>query len=507
MHLAADSANNELEYDTYQFPLHHDDSEALNESLNTSLKFAEPTLDYSADSEQDVGFNPYRSGSSNVPDLDNLLKDSTVNSTNPPSVPESSVPGFEGPSGERSLEFEQGNNDEANDSDLDELNCLKRRRESNDSDRSMDSPIQKAAKKQRGIKRFLNRPENVEALFEEIESDPSASSIIRIGKSTRQPKNGNGVTHVLDVLVDGQEFRLNQSDVSSSGLIRFLCSKRKYDPRKETKQSRCKGGCDVILRDLGIVDERKVSNRTKFFVKRELTIEDVKITQTMNHCCTEKSLTERYEDSLTEKSIQLVKRQKENQLNHRRILPGDILEQVIEECRQNMPKADYDAIKAQGDKVNTRRIVDRLTRELRSDDPTDRPINTSNRFEFRDYPLEFYSGNYKFDEDFATESNNESWLFYEQEGLKQLDSIDNGVAIQDNTFCFGSRQQNGPDLRHFKIVWKLRLIKNGVNQLIAFAAMSRQTAAAFQKLFERLSLANNGMLKAQFLVMDRQSLK
>ena len=152
-------------------------------------------------------------------------------------------------------------------------------------------------------------------------------------------------------------------------------------------------------------------------------------------------------------------------------------------------------------------MVDRLTRELRSDDPTDRPINTSNRFEFRDYPLEFYSGNYKFDEDFATESNNESWLFYEQEGLKQLDSIDNGVAIQDNTFCFGSRQQNGPDLRHFKIVWKLRLIKNGVNQLIAFAAMSRQTAAAFQKLFERLSLANNGMLKAQFLVMDRQSLK
>ena len=343
--------------DNFDLQVHHDDEDVF----NTSLKFAFVNLESSStpESEKSIGFRSsiHQEPNADAIDLDKSINmnDSTVKSTTPSSVPlssvppstvpetsvpessvppssvpessvppssvpdssvpPSSVPDFDCPSGDLVTGFRTGNNDEANDSDdldeLNHLNHLKRRRESNDSDQLMDSPIHKAAKKQRGIRRFLNRPDNVEALFQAIESDPTAPSIKRIEKSTRQPKNGNGVTHVMDILIDGKEFKLNQSDVTSSGIIRFLCSKRKYDPRKENKQNRCKGGCDVILRDLGAVDERKVSNRIKFFVKRQLTLEDIKITEIMNHSCTEKSLTERYEDSLTEKAIQLVKKQKE----------------------------------------------------------------------------------------------------------------------------------------------------------------------------------------------------
>ena len=415
------------------------------------------------------------------------------------------------PIGVRSLDFDSElatdrlpeSPEDVDDSDLEELNSLKRRRESVESD---DEPIQKSRKKC-GLKRYLKRPENIDDFFTDVtEVANNPNDVIKlIKKSTRQPRNAESITHVIDFVHNNREFRLNQSDVTSSGTIKFLCSKRKYDSSKDEKAGRCKGGCEILIRDLNIVSEKQVSNRTKFFVTKELTKADFMVTEHMAHSCHEKTPTEMYEDKVTAMGIQLAIRQKENQLNLRKILPSEIFDHSVVALRESMTAEEFETQSNQTNKINSRRVIDRISRILRKDDKTDPPVNLDNRMSFDEYPLEFFTGSFVFDKEFAQTEQNESWLFFNPHVLKKLDSLTDGVSIQDNTWTFGSKAKDAPDCRHFKFLWKLRLVKNGMNELVAFACMSRQTSAAFQKLFERLKIKNNGnVLKSQYLVMDRE---
>ena len=263
-----------------------------------------------------------------------------------------------------------------------------------------------------------------------------------------------------------------------------------------------------MVRDLSIVSEKQVSNRTKFFITKELSIDDFLVTEHMPHSCHEKTKTELYEDEVTNIGLKIAIEQKANQLNHRKILPSEIFDHAIVALRESMSAEEFENLASQTTKISSRRVIDRISRQLRKDDQTDPPVNSNNRLSFTEYPMEFFTGSFVFDVEFAEVEKNESWLFFNPYALKQLDSKEDGVSIQDNTWSFGSKPKDAPDTRHFKFVWKLRLVKNGINQLVAFSCMSRQTAASFQKIFERLKIKNGGnVLMSRFLVMDRAAFR
>ena len=171
--------------------------------------------------------------------------------------------------------------------------------------------------------------------------------------------------------------------------------------------------------------------------------------------------------------------------------------------KEETSEQEREQIREAEDKIDQRRIVDRITRELKKDRDIDQPINASNRETFDSYPIQFFDGDYFFDKSFAQMSKNETWLFVNIKGLAQLNDPSDGIAVQDGTFPFGTKPKN--DSRHFKQLWKLRLLKNNTNQLIAFACMSRQTTASYAAIFNRLRHLNGEKtLKCKILVMDRE---
>ena len=94
-----------------------------------------------------------------------------------------------------------------------------------------------------------------------------------------------------------------------------------------------------MIRDLNIVSERQVSNRTKFFVTKEVTKADFMVTEHMVHSCHEKTPTEMYEDKVTAMGIEIAIKRKENQLNHRKILPSEIFDHaVVTRHEQNLQR-------------------------------------------------------------------------------------------------------------------------------------------------------------------------
>ena len=239
-------------------------------------------------------------------------------------------------------------------------------------------------------------------------------------------------------------------------------------------------------------------------LNKELTKDDVAVMTLMDHSCSKKTFTDALEDRLTETGIMIVKSQKDNNLNKRAVYPSEILFAALRKLKEETSEQERAEIRQAEDKIDQRKIVDRITRELKKDACIDKPINASNRQTFDSYPFEFFSGDYVFDKLFAEESENETWLFVHHQSLAQLNDTTEGIAVHDGTFPFGSKPKNN-DWRHFKQLWKLRLLKKNTNVLVAFACMSKQTTASYTAIFKRLTVLNGEKnLKCRILVSDRE---
>ena len=506
--------------DNFDLQVHHDDEDVL----NTSLKFAFVNLESSStpESEKSIGF---RSSIHQEPNADAIDLDKSINMDQPIQNPADDHPvdksdltsaltanseiqtkrkgTSEAPSVSHDLTSErlysdagvsdetQATNDRSEDidSDLEELKNLKRRRESS------PVPVQKAKKKMKsGYVKSVTQAQQ-DALFQEYNPD---ASIVRITKSSRQPKSFDGAkSFVIDINVRGDLFKLNQGDVSAN-TVKYHCIHRKSD-------CSCKGGAVLMVRKLDYIEKAfmEKSSRNKWFITKELVKEDVAVLSLMEHSCAKITFTAALEDRLTEKGIMVVKSQKEHNLNKRAVYPSEILSEALRRLKAETSEEERKKIREAEDKIDQRKIVDRITRELKKDTDIDQPINASNRETFDSYPIEFFSGDYIFDKPFAQSSKNESWLFVNYKALAQLNDTSDGIAIHDGTFPFGNRPKN--DWRHFKQVWKLRLLKNNTNQLVAFACMSRQTTASYTAIFERLTYLNGEKnLKCRILVSDRE---
>lgn len=317
--------------------------------------------------------------------------------------------------------------------DADEINALKRCREKDSSD---DEPI--VAKAKRGVKRCKGRPASVDEVYD----IPEGRKIVSLYQSSK--KNKATIGFVMDVSIDGQDYKLNSQDCNSSGIINFRCSQRKTG---------CTGLAKVIIKDLNNVDEYIVGNRTRFKVnKPDLSIDDIVAKTISDHSCVPKTLADKYEDVLTEHALKIVKFQNDHQLNNRSIFTSEVVDHILTNLRSVIPPDDHQKLKeaAKQDKLNLRKLEDRITKALRSQGDTTNPkFNIENQAEFRDYPEEFDIGEFRFDKDFAIEKCNKIWLFYHPDKLKMLVN-DEGVMVHDNTWLFGSRPKNGDDMRAFK---------------------------------------------------------
>ena len=372
--------------------------------------------------------------------------------------------------------------------DHDEILMLKRRRE-----KSPDVGPGVSKKKLKGDHGSLAKDDTVNHLYREYHAD---ASIVRIIKSTRQPKKlETAKSYIVDINHQGEIFRLNQSDVSRDGTVKFLCSKR--------KDEKCKGSATLVLRKMNFIDSihNEKSKRYKYFITKELSLgdEDVKLMKLVAHTCVHKTPAKELEDKLTQAGLELVESQKNNSLSNRVVFPSEILHQALRIVKANLSDTEKQAIEEANEKVDSRRVVDRITRALRANDPLDPAINIENRETFDSYPLEFFQEKFYFDKQMAQESKNESWLFVNLDLLAKMNDINSGICIQDSTFTFGKRPKN--DHRHFKHVWKMRYN----NELVAFCAMSRATAASYTNIFRRMRHLNGGnQLKSKYLVMDRE---
>ena len=248
----------------------------------------------------------------------------------------------------------------------------------------------------------------------------------------------------MDVSIDGQDYKLNSQDCNSSGIINFRCSQRKTG---------CSGLVKVIVKDLNNVDEYIVGNRTRFKInKPDLSIDDIVAKTISDHTCIPKTLASKYEDLLTEHALKIVQFQNDHQLNNRSIFTSEVVDHILTNLTSVIPPDDHKKLKeaAKQDKLNLRKLEDRITKALREQGDTTNPkFNIENQADFRDYPPEFDIGSFRFDKDFAIEKCNKIWLFYHPDKLKMLIN-DEGVMVHDNTWLFGSRPKNGDDMRAFK---------------------------------------------------------
>ena len=375
--------------------------------------------------------------------------------------------------------------------DHDELQMLKRRRE--ESPDTTGPGVSR--KKLKGNNGSLAKDDTVNELYREYHA---GASIVRIIKSTRQSKKMvTAKSFIVDINHQDEIFRLNQSDVSRDGTVKFLCSQRKADKA-------CKGSATLVLKKMNFMDNtyNDKAKRYKYFITKDLSLEDkdVKIMKLVAHTCTHKTPGQELEAKLTQAGLELVESQKTNSLTNRVVFPSEIIHQALRTVKQNLPESEKKAVEEATEKADSRRVVDRITRALRANDPLDPTINIENRETFDSYPLEFFQGKFFFDRQMATDSKNESWLFVNTALLAKMNDVNRGICIQDSTFTFGKKPKNF-DHRHFKHCWKMRYD----NQLVAFCAMSRATAASYTNIFRRMRHLNGGnQLKAKFLVMDRE---
>ena len=374
--------------------------------------------------------------------------------------------------------------------DNDEIQSLKRIHDQNESNESDQEPKQKARK---GVKRCQGRPTSME----DIAGIPEGRKIVRIQQSSK--KNRTTIGFVLDVNINDEEYKLNSQDVNSSGIINFRCSKRK---------SGCQGRVKLVVKDLRHIEEYSVNNRMRFKVTNpDLTTNDVYPTEITDHTCVQKSLAARYESLITEHAVKIAQYQKDHKLNNRQVFTSEVLDHILTGLSTEIPKEDLKQLKeaASSNKLNLRKIEDRITKALRN--PNDQKVsafNINNQADFKDYPAEFHTGVFDFDEDFAVANSNMIWLFYHKEKLELLNKSE-GVMVQDNTWLFGKKPKEAEDLRAFRHVWKMRFLNGDKNDLIALACMRQQTAAAFTSIFDRLKLHNNNQcFKVGFLVQDRE---
>ena len=374
--------------------------------------------------------------------------------------------------------------------DHDELQVLKRRRE-----QSPDAGPGVSRKKLKGNNGSLAKDDTVNELYREYHA---GVSIVRIIKSTRQSKKmETAKSYIVDIKQQDEIFRLNQSDVSRDGTVKFLCSKRKAEKA-------CKGSATLVLKKMNFMDStyNDKAKRYKYFITKDLCLEDkdVKVMKLVAHTCTHKSPGQELEDKLTQAGLELVESQKNNSLTNRVVFPSEIVHQALRIVKQNLPESEKKEVEEATEKADSRRVVDRITRALRANDPLDLTINIENRETFDSYPLEFFQGKFFFDRQMAIDSKNESWLFVNTALLAKMNDINRGICVQDSTFTFGKKPKNF-DHRHFKHCWKMRYD----NQLVAFCAMSRATAASYTNIFRRMRHLNGGnQLKAKFLIMDRE---
>ena len=374
--------------------------------------------------------------------------------------------------------------------DHDELQVLKRRRE-----QSPDAGPGVSRKKLKGNNGSLAKDDTVNELYREYHA---GVSIVRIIKSTRQSKKmETAKSYIVDIKQQDEIFRLNQSDVSRDGTVKFLCSKRKAEKA-------CKGSATLVLKKMNFMDStyNDKAKRYKYFITKDLCLEDkdVKVMKLVAHTCTHKSPGQELEDKLTQAGLELVESQKNNSLTNRVVFPSEIVHQALRIVKQNLPESEKKEVEEATEKADSRRVVDRITRALRANDPLDPTINIENRETFDSYPLEFFQGKFFFDRQMAIDSKNESWLFVNTALLAKMNDINRGICVQDSTFTFGKKPKNF-DHRHFKHCWKMRYD----NQLVAFCAMSRATAASYTNIFRRMRHLNGGnQLKAKFLIMDRE---
>ena len=59
--------------------------------------------------------------------------------------------------------------------------------------------------------------------------------------------------------------------------------------------------------------------------------------------------------------IQLAIRQKESQLNHRKILPSEIFDHAVVTLRESMSAEEFETQSNQAQKINSRRVIDRIS--------------------------------------------------------------------------------------------------------------------------------------------------
>lgn len=374
--------------------------------------------------------------------------------------------------------------------DHDELMMLKRRRED-----SPEAGPGVAKKKLKGDHGSMANADSENDLYKEYHAD---ASFVRIIKSTRQSKTMvNAKSYIVDIKHHENIYRLNQGDVSRDGTVKFLCSKRKAEKH-------CKGAATLVLKKMNFMDKthNEKTKRYKYFITKDLSLEDkdVIIMSLVAHTCIHKTPGKELEDKLTQAGLELVESQKNNSLTNRVVFPSEIVHQALRIVKQNSTESEKKAIEESVDKVDSRRVADRITRALRANDPLDPAINIENRETFDSYPLEFFQGKFFFDRQMAIDSKNESWLFVNTAALAKMNNVDKGICIQDSTFTFGKKPKKW-DFRHFKHCWKMRYD----NELVAFCAMSRATAASYTNIFRRMRHLNGGnQLKAKFLVMDRE---
>ena len=146
-----------------------------------------------------------------------------------------------------------------------------------------------------------------------------------------------------------------------------------------------------MIRKLDYIEKvyMEKSSRNKWFITKELVKDDVAVMTLMDHSCSKKTFTDALEDRLTETGIMIVKSQKDNNLNKRAVYPSEILLAALRKLKEETSEEERAEIRQAEDKIDQRKIVDRITRELKKDTCIDKPINASNRETFDSFPIEF----------------------------------------------------------------------------------------------------------------------